>query len=198
MDMGIHETYLLVTESGKQIRTTAQHPYLTMSAKPTALIIGGTYQIDQSPRLETLTQDSYIALANKHIQFVAKISKKDKLLLKAVYNKNNKSKYYGTDVFAKSVAMLLRAAGIRDAKIQIDRDYSGHENRINEIMVILKLTANPTRPSVAIVISIKLIVVKTFPYFFSTVGNKKNTTMEPKAPSENKIPICSGFTNCPI
>ena len=134
MDMGIQETYLLITESGKQIRTTAQHPYLTMSAKPTALIIGGTYQIDQSPRLETLTQDSYIALANKHIQFVAKISKRDKLLLKAVYNKNNKSKYYGTDVFAKSVAMLLRAAGIHDAKIQIDRDYSGHENRINEII----------------------------------------------------------------
>ncbi|MBI2326209.1 site-specific integrase [Candidatus Collierbacteria bacterium] len=134
MDMGVQETYLLITESGKQIRTTAQHPYLTMSAKPTALIIGGTYQIDQSPRLETLTQDSYIALANKHIQFVAKISKRDKLLLKAVYNKNNKSKYYGTDVFAKSVAMLLRAAGIHDAKIQIDRDYSGHENRINEII----------------------------------------------------------------
>jgi len=28
MDMGIQKTYLLITETGKQIRTTAEHPYL--------------------------------------------------------------------------------------------------------------------------------------------------------------------------
>jgi len=62
MNMGVKQTYLLVTDTGKQIRTTANHPYLTRKKIDTKLI-GGTYQVDQSPRIENLTKDSYIAIA---------------------------------------------------------------------------------------------------------------------------------------
>lgn len=45
MNMGIQETYLLVTESGKQIRTTAKHPYLTLTKKSALADFGGPTKV---------------------------------------------------------------------------------------------------------------------------------------------------------
>ena len=78
-DMGIQETYQLVTESGKKIRTTGNHPYF-VKPSPTP-VISGTFEADQSNRIEDLSRDSFIAVANSKYAFVAHITKEEKRYL---------------------------------------------------------------------------------------------------------------------
>ena len=76
MDMGIQEVFKIYTRSGLSIETTANHPYLVKvrSGRPETLPLGGTYEVDQSPKLEDMTKDSFIAIANSNQKYVLKLS----------------------------------------------------------------------------------------------------------------------------
>ena len=73
MDKGIQNTYLLITESGKKIRTTANHPYLVQKPERS---VSGSFEVDQSNRFEDLGKDSYLAIANLKYQFILKLPKR--------------------------------------------------------------------------------------------------------------------------
>ncbi|MBI2596716.1 hypothetical protein HYW41_01005 [Candidatus Daviesbacteria bacterium] len=133
MDMGIQQTYLLITDKGKTIRTTANHPYFIKETKK-ASIMGGVYQVDQSPRIETLTQDSFIAIANSNIRLVVKIDKQTKRKLHEMYQALGEGKFFAPDLLVFGIRVLLNFANIHPTRVQIDNEYPGYENRIRQFI----------------------------------------------------------------
>ncbi len=134
IDMGIQQTYLLITQTGKQIRTTANHPYLTRAEEDPAIVIGGTYQIDQSPRIEDLTKDSFIAIANETYHCVLQISRDVKKQLSQRYNKRNQRKFFAVDLFIYAIRTILSETKLQPGTLIIDREYPGFDPRIRQCM----------------------------------------------------------------
>ncbi|MBI2597072.1 VCBS repeat-containing protein [Candidatus Daviesbacteria bacterium] len=130
MDMGIQDVYQLITETGKRIRTTGTHPYLIKEADKK--IITGTFEVDQSNRIEDLSKDSFIAIANKQHSFVAMISKKEKKRIHKFYQKT--PKLFGPVLWARIIAYLVRENNIKEAKLILDQEYPTYEKAINQII----------------------------------------------------------------
>ena len=129
MDMGIRDVYQLKTSSGKKIRTTAEHPYLV---KPLVKKLSGTFEADQSNRIEDLSKDSYIALANTRHAFVVSIMKAEKRRAAAFYKKD--AKKFGPVLWARAIANILMEENIHNAKLVLDEEYKGYEGIINQII----------------------------------------------------------------
>ena len=131
MNMGIQETFALTTSSNKKILTTANHPYLAID-KPT--ITQGTFEVDQSIRIEELGKPTIIGIALGNMQFTAKLLPETKKEILRTYQKTNKPALFAVHTFAYAVAQTCKAADIYPSRMIIDTEYSGFDRPIRDII----------------------------------------------------------------
>ncbi|MBI2597071.1 VCBS repeat-containing protein [Candidatus Daviesbacteria bacterium] len=137
MDMGIQEVLKLVTQTGKIIETTDEHPYLTITEdtkddqKSQRLT---TFEVDQSIRVEDKTADTILAIANIESSFITKLDKKQKQILFKKYSQNNQSKKFGFEIFAQMVVASIIKSGLTVTDLVIDIEYNKHEMDIAAII----------------------------------------------------------------
>ncbi|MEK7527375.1 MAG: hypothetical protein AAB537_03130, partial [Patescibacteria group bacterium] len=133
--MGTKPIFKLTTESGKTIRTTAEHPYFVRNlhtekrlAKKQKLY---RFEVDQSVRIEELSRDSVVAVANKEQEFSAIIPRKLKRrLYEATRREGGAVKFFAPRLFAQSIIAILRFAPAIVRELIIDIEYPGYERII--------------------------------------------------------------------
>ncbi|MBI2103950.1 MerR family transcriptional regulator, partial [Candidatus Woesebacteria bacterium] len=131
MNKGTQDTYALTTSSGKRILTTRQHPYLVID-KP--LITQGTFEVDQSIRIEELAQATIVGIALGNLMFASKIPPQTKKAILRRYQKPNRRNLFAVHTFAHAVALTFKAASIYPARVIIDTEYPGFNRPIREII----------------------------------------------------------------
>ena len=129
MDMGIQQVYKLVTQSGKTIETTDNHPYFVQPR-----ISVGTFEVDQSNRIEQLTQNSFVAIANEDNQTVVKISTKTKQAIYANFKSRFVKSLFAPELFARSLVVALNQMPVIPAQLIIDQEYPGFDDLISRII----------------------------------------------------------------
>ena len=130
MDMGVKPIYTLTTASGKQIRTTGNHPYYIRSIKKYI----STIEIDQSIRIEQLTRDTILGLGNKKMQFSMCIPRRLKRKVYEMFRIRGMHKKFAPILFGISIAHLIRKAQVRVSDIVIDMEYPGYEKEIQTLI----------------------------------------------------------------
>ena len=70
-DMGVKDIFKLTTAGGRSIRTTGNHPYLARERQ----ILSGSFEVDQSERIEDLAVDSFVAIAADGFSTVVAVNK---------------------------------------------------------------------------------------------------------------------------
>ncbi|MEK9132793.1 MAG: hypothetical protein AAB606_03755, partial [Patescibacteria group bacterium] len=137
-DMGKKQIYKLTTESGKTIRTTAEHPYFVLPVSndmekqiPQKLF---RFEIDQSIRIEELNKDTIIGLANKENSFTSVLHRKVKRHFYEVCRKQGLKKQFGPLVFTAGIVAALQKSTFIFREITIDFEYPGYELFIERII----------------------------------------------------------------
>jgi excisionase family DNA binding protein len=128
-------SYQMVTQSGKKIRTTAEHPYLALPkrARRVKSASSGVFTVDQSNRIEEWEKDSVIALANEDQAFTVTLKAADKLRIRQ-RNYASRRKLMGPEVWALVIATMVRRGGIRATRLILDQEYKKYERRITRII----------------------------------------------------------------
>ncbi|MBI2596712.1 MerR family DNA-binding transcriptional regulator [Candidatus Daviesbacteria bacterium] len=136
MDMGKQEVFKLITQHGKIIETTDNHPYLTVEGirKLKDKQRSYTFEVDQSPRIEDLTKDSVLALANREQGFVLTLPKKAKRQIISEYKRQNRIRQFAPEVFALMIVMAINKSGFKIGSLIIDSEYKTYEKTIAEII----------------------------------------------------------------
>jgi len=134
--MGIQETYRLVTQSGKKIETTGNHPYFVIPeiSSQRSVFKRTAFEVDQSQRIEKMNQDSFVAIANEEQSFTVQISKQVKRQLFAAYANKGKNKLFGPELFASLVTAALRVSELVVGRLVLDIEYPGYEAVIINII----------------------------------------------------------------
>jgi hypothetical protein len=130
MDMGTKQIFKLTTSSGKSIRTTSNHPYFVRERR----VLSGSFEVDQSKRIENLGVDSYIAIAADGFSAAVVIKKELKRQLFENYQAGRRTKYFGPAIWARTIAYLLQRHSIHNSHIVLDKEYSGYEPVILQIL----------------------------------------------------------------
>ena len=129
-DMGVKTIYKLTTASGKTIRTTANHPYFVRPVK----LLTGTFEADQSWKVENLSKDTYIAIANEGFSDVLKLDRRIRRQQQEWYRKNGKIRFFGPALWAYAIAELINRNNISRAVLVVDAEYTGFESFIKQII----------------------------------------------------------------
>ncbi|MBI2086008.1 MerR family DNA-binding transcriptional regulator, partial [Candidatus Daviesbacteria bacterium] len=140
-NMGKQGVFMLVTQSGKRIETTNEHPYLTITHLEgvKAHLPGANqqkssvFEVDQSPKVEILTQKSVVAIAQKNQAFTLTISKELKRKLFDNYYQD-RPKLFGPEIFAFSIIDLLQKSNTSITRLEIDTDYTGYGIKITALI----------------------------------------------------------------
>ncbi|MBU3905671.1 hypothetical protein KKC83_03160 [Patescibacteria group bacterium] len=138
MDMGIKQIYQLTTQSGRQIRTTENHPYFVRSkyeeadAKQNQKLY--RFEVDQSIRIEQYTKDTIIAIANAENEFSVVIPRKVKQILRDDLRQYNPKKFTPI-MFASGIVSAIEQSKLTVHELAIDIEYPGHEDLITEIIL---------------------------------------------------------------
>ncbi|PIV07694.1 hypothetical protein COS53_01055, partial [Candidatus Shapirobacteria bacterium CG03_land_8_20_14_0_80_35_14] len=132
MDMGKQMVYRLVTQSGKTIETTNNHPYLVLNNPPQKLSLSTTFTVDQSNRLEDLNHDSIISLVSQNQSFIAKIDKNQKQILRQEANRLSKPQQFWPEILATTIIGLIQSQNINVIDLTIDQEYVGHDRFLIE------------------------------------------------------------------
>ncbi|OGE36285.1 hypothetical protein A3E45_04335 [Candidatus Daviesbacteria bacterium RIFCSPHIGHO2_12_FULL_43_11] len=131
-DMGKQEVFMLVTQSGKRIETTSEHPYLTVQKTPDVYQSTSgvrakrstVFEVDQSIRVEDKSADTILAIANIESSFIMKLEKIQKQIISKDYTKRNKPKLLGPEIFAKIIIATINKFDLKVTRLVIDREYS--------------------------------------------------------------------------
>jgi len=123
MDMGVKPIWKITTASGKQIRTTGNHPYLT---KPEAIRVG-KLEVDQSVRIEELNRDTILGIAGSGVEFNYIIPRKVKRQFYEAFRAHGLQKRFAPVLFAGAIAAMLEKAQIKTSDLVIDIEYPGYE-----------------------------------------------------------------------
>ncbi|MBI2596713.1 hypothetical protein HYW41_00970 [Candidatus Daviesbacteria bacterium] len=139
MNMGIQEVFKIYTRSGLSIETTENHPYLVRmkAGKPETLPLGGTFEVDQSPKIEQMTKDSFIAIASTAYPDQAYVLKIRKGVKRQLLNqfKSKKTKNFAPMLFGRSIALLIKLARISPDRLIIDKDFPGYNSLVEEMII---------------------------------------------------------------
>lgn len=91
---------------------------------------GGVWEVDQSNRIEELNKNSFVAICRNGTGFCIKIPKKIKKTIYEFYKTNKNTKFFGPQIFARSITSLLRKEKFIPARLEIDLEYPGYEDLI--------------------------------------------------------------------
>lgn len=92
------------------------------------------FEVDQSIRIEELTDDSIIAIANKENSFSIRLPAKSKQRLYRYYKNFGKPKKFGPDVFSAAMVVAIEQSGFRVSELVIDIEYPGYELSMRKIL----------------------------------------------------------------
>lgn len=95
----------------------------------------GKVEVDQSVRVEELSRDTIIAVANKEFEYAARFPRRLKRQLYELFRLRGMRKKFGPWVFAAAVAQLLKKSNIKVSDVVIDIEYPGYER---DILTIIK------------------------------------------------------------
>ncbi|MBI2600974.1 hypothetical protein HYW42_03395 [Candidatus Daviesbacteria bacterium] len=131
LNKGIQETIKIVTQSGKWIETTDEHPYLTIEKDIKPLPESGKFEVDLSTRMEK-NADTFVAIANNKAAAVIKVSVKDKQSLKKLFAKS--PRLFAPTLYALCIIEIIKKGKISPSQLKIDTDYLGYERRIEKLI----------------------------------------------------------------
>ena len=94
----------------------------------------GKVEIDQSIRVEELTKDTIVGIANKQVSFTLIIPRRAKRVLYEEFRRQGKPKKFAPYVFAVAVSEALQRAPFHSSDIVIDIEYPGYEREILQIV----------------------------------------------------------------
>ncbi|PJC48847.1 MAG: hypothetical protein CO035_01310, partial [Candidatus Omnitrophica bacterium CG_4_9_14_0_2_um_filter_42_8] len=131
LDKDTHKVYRVTTENGLYIETTKEHPFFVQEIE--TISYSTVFEVDQSNRIEDLSKDSFVTMANRDLSFTVKLGKKEKLHLLKYHQKNRKSKF-GFQVFAQIIVYIAEQSRYKIDSIVIDHEYTGYEDKIKSII----------------------------------------------------------------
>jgi len=140
MNMGVKPLYRLTTLSGRQIRTTENHPYFVRTKYEEDEIKKQNqklyrFEVDQSIRFEEFARDTIIALANGEQQTTISIPRKLKLeLLKKAEENNDNRKKLAPSVVASVIVLAIQQLQATVHELVIDTEYPSHDDTIASII----------------------------------------------------------------
>lgn len=88
------------------------------------------YQIDQSGKVEHTNKDTVVALSNDH-HLAILLKSKTKRIIKEWFKKEKRIRFFPFLTFAALLAILIKISSPKK-RIEIDREYFGHENLVSE------------------------------------------------------------------
>ena len=91
-------------------------------------------EVDQSVRIEELTKDTILGIANEQVSFTAIVPKRVKRALHEEFRRQGKPKKFAPYVFATAVSALIQRMPFKSSVIVIDIEYPGYEQEILEIV----------------------------------------------------------------
>ena len=94
----------------------------------------GKVEVDQSVRIEELTRDTIVAIANKELEYAVCLPTRLKRQLYELFRLRGMRKKFGPWVFAVVVSQLLKKSNIKVSDVVIDIEYPGYERDILEII----------------------------------------------------------------
>ncbi|MBI4022174.1 MAG: hypothetical protein HY372_02360, partial [Candidatus Andersenbacteria bacterium] len=135
--MPVQASYLLITQSRKRIRTSAEHPYLAIKkqSRKGKGSLSTIFEVDQSGRLEK-NENSVVALANQDQAITISLDKKTKQqVARRHYSGYRKRRYLGPDLFAALIIEAIERTDLPVTTLVIDEEYPQHETRITETLL---------------------------------------------------------------
>jgi hypothetical protein len=91
------------------------------------------YQIDQSGKIEQTNKPTVVALANGEVMTVKISAVEKQKLIKTIIELRRPHKTYKYDIFSALVFILL--IQVYPVKVEIDKEYPGHEAGIKERII---------------------------------------------------------------
>lgn len=91
-------------------------------------------EIDQSVRVEEITKDTVVGIANERESFTIIVPKRAKRVLRETFRLQGRTKKFAPHVFAAAIAEGLRHTPFQSSDIVIDFEYPAYEREIIEII----------------------------------------------------------------
>ena len=91
-------------------------------------------EVDQSVRVEELTRDTILGIANERVSFTIVIPRRAKRVLHEKFRRQGKPKKFAPYVFAAAISEALQRAPFQSSDVVIDIEYPGYEQEILEIV----------------------------------------------------------------
>lgn len=91
-------------------------------------------EVDQSSRIEELTRDTILGVANEQVIFTLIIPRRAKRVLYEKFRREGKPKKFAPYVFAVAVSEALQMAPFKSSDVVVDIEYPGYEKEILEII----------------------------------------------------------------
>ena len=95
------------------------------------------YQIDQSGKIEDTSKDTILAVANEDFAYTLKIPARVKRELQIYFRSIGEPKLFVYKTFTAGLFILLNAYNVKIDSVEIDREYSGHEELIGGMLKML-------------------------------------------------------------
>ncbi len=92
------------------------------------------FEVDQSIRVEELTRDTFVALANSENNFVVRLSSKDKRRLCEYFRQIGQPKRFAPKVFSAIIILAVRNFKNNVGELLVDIEYPGYELLITDII----------------------------------------------------------------
>ena len=91
-------------------------------------------EVDQSVRIEELTKDTILGIANKQVSFTVVVSKRTKRVLREMFRVQGRTKKFAPYLFAAAIVEGLKHAPFQTSDIIVDIEYPGYEREIIQII----------------------------------------------------------------
>ncbi len=91
-------------------------------------------EVDQSVRIEELTKDTIVGIANKEVSFTIIVSKRTKRVLLEMFRVCGKPKKFAPYVFAAAIGLGIKQAPFKSSDLIVDIEYPGYEQEILRII----------------------------------------------------------------
>lgn len=92
------------------------------------------FEVDQSIRIENISDDSFVAIANEEIFYTLKIDKKVKRSIFEYYRCKGNLKFFAPQLFAAVIILGMRKSCLRFIDLGLDMEYPGYERTIIKLI----------------------------------------------------------------
>jgi len=135
---GIQPLIKIRTLSGKEIRTTAAHPYLVRTDYPTKAMHKAQklyrFEVDLSMKIEDFNRDTVVALANEEKSFTVVLPRKVKQALVNKMRRHQRPRKFNAVLYAAAIVEALTRVDARIHELVVDTDYFGQDKIIAGIV----------------------------------------------------------------